>query len=290
MPVSSEPNYETLNPRTVPDGIVPPSGDAHVYENLTFGSTELPNSVPHPAPINTATFRINRSASGSNIVHPGPHLHQRPGSSGTNSRERDKHRRSYGGAIGGESTESLIRSSTTNLAKRSGSSKRNSFAEKRRSGSTSNLHTLKRGSSSQYLNQEPHEPSIGRRHSTSVKPVDSGSSSMKKQKLARTSSSNNLPASSGNSSGVAQRRSSIGPSSSSRPGGPVANNHNLISRQTSLNVKGGHKPSSSERRPHTSSCDERQQAFEWPSVAGGSSDPLPSDMEVMVSDAENLDR
>ncbi|KAL9693462.1 hypothetical protein quinque_012747 [Culex quinquefasciatus] len=301
MPIMSEPNYETLNPRNVaPDGgPVPTTTDPHVYENLQFGSTELPNSVPPPAPINTATFRINRSASGSNIVHPGAaHLnHQRPGSS-TNSRERDKHRRSYGGAIGGESTESLIRSSTTNLAKRTGSSKRNSFAEKRRSsstslhqrhsGSTSNLHSMKRQvSSSQYLNQEPpHEPSIGRRHSTSVKPVDS--SSIKKQKIARTSSSNNLPASGSSGSG-AQRRSSIGPSSSSRSGGgpSTSNNHNLIlSRQTSLNVaKSGPKPTGPpDRRPHTSSCDERQ-AFEWPS-----NDPLPSDMEVMVSDAENLDR
>lgn len=336
---ASEPNYETLNPRNLPESPPSPSSETHVYENVTFnsgggsgsGPTELPNSVPPP--INTATFRINRSASGSNIVnHPsGSHFRNpsitsvsqiRPTSSGlrgsssnlataggshsnSNSRERDKHRRSYGGAIGGESTESLIRSSTTNLAK-SASSKRNSFAEKRRSsstslhqrhsGSTSNLHSMKRhsGSSSQYLNQEPspsssspHEVPLGRRHSTSVRPVDSStggsnnsSNSMKKQKISRTSSSTNLT----------QRRSSIGSRQAS------ADRH--LSRQTSLNVKPPHKGTvgaTVDRRPHTSSCDERQQAaaFEWPAAGlvlpkKRDDDPLPSDLEVMVSDAENL--
>ncbi|EAT43688.1 AAEL004881-PA [Aedes aegypti] len=334
----SEPNYETLNPRNLPESPPSPSSETHVYENVTFqngagGATELPNSVPPP--INTATFRINRSASGSNIVHPGGSHFRNPsitsvsqirstssglrGSSSnlaagsshsnSNSRERDKHRRSYGGALGGESTESLIRSSTTNLAK-TASSKRNSFAEKRRSssislhqrhsGSASNLHSMKRhsGSSSQYLNQElpsgssaPHEgPPLGRRHSTSVRPVDSstggsqsnGSNSMKKQKISRTASSTNI---SGGGGSAAQRRSSIG---SRQPP--------HLSRQTSLNVKLHHKPSGSDRvgdrRPHTSSCDDRHPTagFEWPKRPSGADydDPLPSDLEVMVSDAENL--
>ncbi|KXJ68472.1 hypothetical protein RP20_CCG003293 [Aedes albopictus] len=348
----SEPNYETLNPRNLPEAPPSPSSETHVYENVTFqggpgGATELPNSVPPP--INTATFRINRSASGSNIMNPvGSHFRNpsitsvsqiRPTSSGlrgsssnlaaagsshsnSNSRERDKHRRSYGGALGGESTESLIRSSTTNLAK--ASSKRNSFAEKRRSssislhqrhsGSASNLHSMKRhsGSSSQYLNQEAPEVPLGRRHSTSVRPADGGggshsnsSNSMKKQKISRTSSSTNL--SGGGSGGsaaqrrssidfaecqsapeAAQRRSSIG---SRQPSGHPQH----LSRQTSLNVKVHRKPSASDRRPHTSSCDDRGPGgagFEWPkrtrAAAAAEDDPLPSDLEVMVSDAENL--
>ncbi|XP_062562207.1 uncharacterized protein LOC134225837 isoform X2 [Armigeres subalbatus] len=342
----SEPNYETLNPRNLPEAPPSPSSETHVYENVTFqgdagGPTELPNSVPPP--INTATFRINRSASGSNIMNPvGSHFRNpsitsvsqiRPTSSGlrgsssnlaataggshsnSNSRERDKHRRSYGGVLGGESTESLIRSSTTNLAK-SASSKRNSFAEKRRSsstslhqrhsGSASNLHLMKRhsGSSSQYLNQEPsrsampHEVPLSRRHSTSVRPVDSSaagsnsvnSNSMQKQKISRTSSSTNL---SGGGSGTAtKRRGSIG--SRQPPGHP----HHHLSRQTSLNVR-PQKPNGfdrvEDRRPHTSSCDERHPpttGFEWPPAGlkrpGHDDDPLPSDLEVMVSDAENL--
>ncbi|XP_053698666.1 uncharacterized protein LOC128745614 [Sabethes cyaneus] len=321
----SEPNYETLSPRNMPD-ITP---ETHMYENLSFnagagsGSSELPNSVPPPPPtINTATFRINRSASGSNITPAKSHfrnpsvtsvglrgsstnLASEVYKSNSNSRERDKHhRRSYGAAAGGESTESLLRSSTTNLAKL-GSSKRNSFAEKRRSsstslhqrhsGSASNLHSLKRysGSSGQYLNQELHEPALGRRHSTSVKPVDNNS--MKKQKISRTSSSNNLP--SPNTASAAQRRSSIGHSSSTNrtPHSSVSTSQKHLSRQTSLNIK-PQKSSAiaiAERRPHTSSCEDRGASFEWPMVRkcdGEVDDPLPSDLEVMVSDAETLDR
>ncbi|XP_055618727.1 uncharacterized protein LOC129763556 isoform X2 [Toxorhynchites rutilus septentrionalis] len=324
----SEPNYETLNPRNMPEA---PS-EAHVYENLSFsnggsGSTELPNSVPPP--INTATFRINRSASGSNIINSNSQFRNpsitasvRPfaasglrGSStnltssshsNSNSRERDRHRRSYGGAAGGESTESLIRSSTTNLAK--SCSKRGSFAENRRSsstslhqrhfGSTSNLHSMKRhsGSSSQHLNQEPHESSvIGRRHSTIVKPVDgcTSSSSMKKQKISRTSSSTNIPSSgSGNSESIALRRSSIGPGSGNKPPNLASSpSQNVLSRQTSLSINAHKAPTSGDRRPHTSSCDERQTAFEWPPAVIAKkrdNDPLASDLEVMVSDAENL--
>ncbi|XP_058837059.1 uncharacterized protein LOC131693338 [Topomyia yanbarensis] len=323
----AEPNYETLNPRNMPE-TAPES--PHMYENLSFnsggsGPCELSNIVPPP--INTATFRINRSASGSNIVSPNSHFRNpsitsigQVRSSGlrgsstnltggvchsnTNSRERDRHRRSYGGAVGGESTESLIRSSTTNLAK--SNSKRNSFVEKRRSssinlhhrhsGSVSNLHSMKRhsGSSSQYLNQEQqHEPSIGRRHSTSVKPVDS--SSIKKQKISRTSSSTNLPIS-GNSGGnaAAQRRSSIGHGSNRVAHGQASVNHKHLSRQTSLNIPKLPKCSPSatgvDRRPHTSTGEDRGAAFEWPMimVKKHNDEPLPSDLEVMVSDAENL--
>ncbi|XP_058455167.1 uncharacterized protein LOC131432715 [Malaya genurostris] len=327
----AEPNYETLNPRNMPETTPPES--PHMYENLSFnsgavpGPNELPNPVPPP--INTATFRINRSASGSNIVPP-PNAHFRNPSitsmgqvirstglrgsssnltggvyqSNTNSRERDRHRRSYGGAIGGESTESLIRSSTSNLAK-SNSSKRNSFAEKQRSssinlhqrhsGSASNLHSMKRqsgSSSSQYLNQEqpPPESSIGRRHSTSVKPVDSNS--IRKQKISRTSSSTNLPVAGGGN--AAQRRSSIGPSSNRAPPGGHAQasaNHKHLSRQTSLNIsKCG--VGASDRRPHTASGEDHRgpAAFEWPVavVKKCNDEPLPSDLEMMVSDAENL--
>uniref|UniRef100_A0A182N6K7 Disintegrin domain-containing protein n=1 Tax=Anopheles dirus TaxID=7168 RepID=A0A182N6K7_9DIPT len=252
----SEPNYETLNPRHgVP--VEELADESHTYENVTFGHAG--EDGPEPAvvpPINTATFRINRSASGTRLHNPlAKSATTQPGvlggsrgstsnlAAGSNSASREQRQRrssvhnsaanAFRGAFGGDSTECLIRSSTTNLSSGGSGSKpqshggasgkRNSFAEKKRSsatnlsrhqsGSASNLHSLKRhGSSSQGL----HHDGAGSRRNSVTQPA----------KLSRSASN-------------------------------------------------------------------AQRPFEWPMVPGGAprrplDEPLPSDLEVMVSDVENL--
>uniref|UniRef100_A0A182P2Y3 Disintegrin domain-containing protein n=1 Tax=Anopheles epiroticus TaxID=199890 RepID=A0A182P2Y3_9DIPT len=372
----SEPNYETLNPRHGLPG-VDDDGDAaaghdladesHTYENVTFGpdgeELESPSTAPlqpNVPSINTATFRISRSASGTRLQNPLAKSSTQPmvgsvrgdpqrGSTSNLAGGRDRHRRSsvhnstgVFRASGGDSTECLIRSSTTNLAKPSHSGKRNSFADKKRSsttnlsrhqsGSASNLHSLKRhGSSSQTL------------HHAELTGAGGGSSSRRNSitqpaKLSRSASngvtggrhaaaspsggngtlgSNNSGSSNGSNHGNLhhhhhhqqhQRRSSIGgvgakPSSTHHQQQQQQQQHAALARQTSLHVKptGGqhhhhhHHHHHQHGRPHTSSCADdpkAQRPFEWP--MGGVSrraphdEPLPSDLEVMVSDVENL--
>uniref|UniRef100_A0A182TQH3 Uncharacterized protein n=1 Tax=Anopheles melas TaxID=34690 RepID=A0A182TQH3_9DIPT len=244
-----------------------------------------------------------------------------------------------GGGGGTDSTECLIRSSTTNLAKPN-SGKRSSFADRKRSsttnlsrhqsGSASNLHSLKRhGSSSQTLHQQQQEPGGSRRNSITQPAKLSRSASNGVPAAGRhgngggTLGSNNSGSSNGSNGHHPHhhhRRSSVGgakPSSSH----PPAHHHQQqpalapLARQTSLHGKtNGHHPHHHQHqhhhhhqqhnhhtgRPHTSSCADdpkAQRPFEWPMVVGGSGgvgrrpphdEPLPSDMEVMVSDVENL--
>uniref|UniRef100_A0A182IXJ7 Uncharacterized protein n=1 Tax=Anopheles atroparvus TaxID=41427 RepID=A0A182IXJ7_ANOAO len=377
----SEPNYETLNPRTAGS-----DGESHTYENVTFGHSDDPDShghANHPVPsINTATFRINRSASGTHLHnHPlaksasqpataaavgnrgsTSNLHALGTASGSNGRDRTRRSSVHNNnnassafrSFAGDSTECLIRSSTTNLSSHksssSSASKRNSFADKKRSsatnlsrlqsGSASNLHSLKRhGSSSQFLMQQPEHAgtSSSRRNSVtgqnrlsrSASNGPSGGRHSQHQPQppgANGTLGSHSNSSSNGSSGQGhhhhqqqhhqhQRRSSVGTGQASSKGvmaTPTAAQPPLA-RQTSLNVKptGGGQPSPSacwtgsafhghavdRHRPHTSSCADDPQAherpFEWPRAAVGPTgkpvdEPLPSDMEVMVSDVENL--
>ncbi|XP_050067990.1 uncharacterized protein LOC126556645 [Anopheles maculipalpis] len=387
-PNQSEPNYETLNPRNgLPSEEDQTAGDdgSHTYENVTFGHGDESDSVSQQQPnvpsINTATFRISRSASGTRLQNPlaksstqpfggvgGSRLDPQRGSTSnlvssgahasahhSNSGGRDRQRRSSVHnssssafrAFGGDSTECLIRSSTTNLAKPSHSGKRNSFADKKRSsttnlsrhqsGSASNLHSLKRhGSSSQML---PDSAGGSRRNSItqptklsrSASNGPTGASGRHAGSGNGTLGSNNSANSSSNGSyghghhshhhhhqqhhhqSQHQRRSSVGTSSKAvqpsmiasqtqQAGGPV------LARQTSLNVKSngaGHQQHATHHahgRPHTATCADdpkAQRPFEWPTVPGGGGgggggirrpldEPLPSDLEVMVSDVENL--
>nr|XP_040221275.2 uncharacterized protein LOC120948706 [Anopheles coluzzii]XP_040221276.2 uncharacterized protein LOC120948706 [Anopheles coluzzii]XP_049466918.1 uncharacterized protein LOC120948706 [Anopheles coluzzii] len=374
----SEPNYETLNPRHGPPGGEPVDGDgeSHTYENVTFDGDgdgdgqpavddPAPIAPPNPVPsINTATFRISRSASGTTRL-PSQHALAKSATQpdrlagsvrGSTSNlvaaggARDRQRRSsvhnsttafraFGGGGGGgtDSTECLIRSSTTNLAKPN-SGKRSSFADRKRSsttnlsrhqsGSASNLHSLKRhGSSSQTLHQEPG----GSRRNSITQPAKLSRSASNGVPTAGrhgngggTLGSNNSGSSNGSNGHHPHhhhRRSSVGgakPSSSHAP----AHHHQQqpalapLARQTSLHGKAnGHHPHHHQHqhhhhhqqqhnhhmgRPHTSSCADdpkAQRPFEWPMGVGGSGgvgrrpphdEPLPSDMEVMVSDVENL--
>uniref|UniRef100_A0A182T5E7 Uncharacterized protein n=1 Tax=Anopheles maculatus TaxID=74869 RepID=A0A182T5E7_9DIPT len=377
----SEPNYETLNPRNGLAGEEDLAGaddGSHTYENITFGHGDEPDSIsttqqqPNVPSINTATFRISRSASGTRLQNPlaksstqpfavgGSRADPQRGSTSnlvasggahssshhSNSGGRDRQRRSSVHnssssafrAFGGDSTECLIRSSTTNLAKPSHSGKRNSFADKKRSsstnlsrhqsGSASNLHSLKRhGSSSQMLPQQ--ESNGGSRRNSITQPTKlSRSASNGPGASGRyvpgsgngTLGSNNSANSSNGSHGHGhhshhhhhhhtqhQRRSSVGTSSkavqqSAMMSGQGQQSGPVLARQTSLNVKsnvtGQQHAHHAHGRPHTAACADdpkAQRPFEWPMVptSGGGGrrpldEPLPSDLEVMVSDVENL--
>ncbi|XP_049276550.1 uncharacterized protein LOC125760454 [Anopheles funestus] len=367
----AEPNYETLNPRHgLPgeDDLTGHDESSHTYENIMFGDepdTVATNSAtasqqqPNVPSINTATFRISRSASGTRLQNsPTKSTAQPRGSTSnlatgghhSNSGGRDRQRRSsvhnsstsaFRGAFGGDSTECLIRSSTTNLAKHGHGGKRNSFADKKRSsstnlsrhqsGSVSNLHTLKRhGSSSQMLHQDPN----GSRRNSITQPAklsrsaSNGPGTMGRRHsganngtLGSNNSSNSSNGSHGHQqhhqhhhhahhhhhAGQHQRRSSVGTAGSGKAatGQPLngTTHHQQqpvpLARQTSLNVKTNMAAQQHHHgRPHTATCADDpkavQRPFEWPMVlpSGGNrrplDEPLPSDLEVMVSDVENL--
>lgn len=177
----SEPNYETLNPKT------DRSSNSNTYENVTTATT---SSGLHGAgksdSINTATFRINKSASASNMLGSGNKYHSisNSNSNGSHSNASTAAKTSHSGkgssqnldqigTFGSYSTNSrgstmnlskqfgssqnLIRASNSNLAK---SSSRNSFDIKRgfydmSRSSTTNLHKDRRHGS--HLNLLKHQ-------------------------------------------------------------------------------------------------------------------------------------
>lgn len=335
--VAPEPNYETLNPKV----------DGPAYENINLGGPLEGiglHGIGKADGINTATFRINKSASGSNIL---ANPNKYSGSSGSHSNTSTvtkSHSSGRGssnnlnqmGTIGSYSninssrgstmnlskqfgsSQNLIRSSTTNLSK---SNSRNSFDMKRgfydmsRSSTTnlskdhrhgSHLNLLKhqhlRGSSSNVNSTDDisiptSSNSRSRRSSSTVKPTDTSlkaniprvpSNSNLKSSTQRRSSISNIPRASLNSSSFKQQHA-INPAAPS------------FSRQTSLQTQ----PSTSTTqrcvsdyypgRPHTADANNVAQ-FEWPQflianekrTKNKTNEPLPSDLEVMVSDIENL--
>ena len=196
------------------------------------------------------------------------------------------------------SSQNLMRSSTTNLTRN-----RNSFDMKRgghdlNRSSTTNLskeqrrrnhgstHNLKRdGSHSNLVNNEETYPaqSRSRRNSSSnnLKKIES----LAKTNLPRVPSNSNIRQSS-----LANRTDSISniPRASLNIINSSSNNFN---RQKSLQPRQNVIDFNGVMRPHTSSCDDPKH-FEWPKVLIKDkrliNEPLPSDLEVMVSDVENL--
>lgn len=281
---NSEPNYETLNPKMMPNNKINANViDAPDYENVDRNNT--------PPKINTQTFRINKSASGSNInkkipnssvaIHSNTNSRDRRSSishsnSNSNSLNNRQHYNSGSQQFGG-SQQSLLRSSTTNLT--------NNKHSNRRSNSNSNLNNRRDNSSINLLlnnGDESLQPSSSRSRKNSISSVKNKSS------ISRTNSNSNL--SSSNHSTM--RRGSI----SNIPRASLSIN---FKRQTSLNTSNNASVSNSNRtdippvplRPHTSSCDNNKDSrhFEWPmKKLDKRDDPLPSDLEVMVSDVENL--
>lgn len=217
------------------------------------------------------------------------------------------------------SSNNLMRSSTTNLSKTNSS--RNSFDIKRgfydmSRSSTTNLSKDRRHGS--HLNLLKHQhlrgsnskedimlPAVfaasrdgrNRRNSTTMKSTDSLG---KVTSIPRVPSNSNLKMPSLRHGGSTNGNI---PRASLNFGNVIKNpNGNPFMRQTSLQQQTTYRPSPSSRhsiaepfpgRPHTAECN-MEKRFDWSPILNAdkkstkNDDPLPSDLEVMVSDVENL--
>lgn len=330
-----EPMYETLNPKANPSHIQRQKSltmpfDPN-YENVQTSSTanlidlSLTNSTT--SPINTATFRVNKSASGSNITSRNLPVVATPvlsksrqrgsqqnltNSSGSSERER---RLSIGNSTNlikfGGSSQNLTRSSTTNLTKHRQDGIKRRASDMNRS-STTNLNKYYRPHS----NQNSSSTNLRRGGSNmDVNAYDGASSNERKTHSRKNSvnkemngSKSNLPRTFSNSNLMnvgpmpgPSRRESFNNNIPRANLANTTNNNNQFNRQISLSGKPTLSQKSrqlidevNKNRPQTSSCDSSMfKSFEWPKVLTTQrslpvNDPLPSDMEVMVSDIENL--
>lgn len=345
--VVDEPMYETLNPKSQHQrqkSLTMPFDNNPNYENVPSSSTvnlidlSLTNSTTSPV-INSATFRVNKSASGSNLMNRNLPVIATPvlsksrrtasqkgsqqnlsSTSGSGGRER---RSSIGNSSNlikfGGSSQNLTRSSTTNLTKNRQDGVKRRASDMNRS-STTNLNKIHRQHSSQ-------GSSTNLRRGGSNMDVDTGEeyhcvSSNERKAHSRKNSVNTKESMGGNSKSNMPRTHS---NSNMNGGGPMPgpsrresfnnnipraslinttsnNANNQFSRQISLGMKPTLLSQQSrllidelnKNRPQTSSCDSSMfKNFEWPKVLTTQrslpvNDALPSDMEVMVSDVENL--
>lgn len=328
-----EPMYETLNPKANLSNVhrqksltMPFDGTPN-YENIQTSSTanlidlSLTNSTT--SPINTATFRVNKSASGSNITSRNFPVAATPvlsksrqrgsqqnltNSSGSSERER---RLSIGNSTNlikfGGSSQNLTRSSTTNLTKNRQDGVKRRASDMNRS-STTNLNKYHR----QHSNQSSSSNNLRRGGSNmDVNAYDGGSSNERKTNSHKNSVSNgsksNLPRTYSNSNLISgasvagpSRRESFNNNIPRASLASTTNNtaNNQFNRQISLNGKPTLSQKSrllidelNKNRPQTSSCDSSMfKSFEWPKVLKTQrslpvNDPHASDM---VSDVENL--
>jgi disintegrin and metalloproteinase domain-containing protein 10 len=342
-----EPMYETLNPKANPlqhqrqKSLTMPVDSNPNYENIPSSSTanlidlSLTNSSTSPV-INTATFRVNKSASGSNINNRSLPVIATPvmsknrwtasqrgsqqnltNSSGSGGRERRSSIENSTNLIKfGGSSQNLTRSSTTNLTKNRQDGVKRRASDMNRS-STTNLNkyhrqhsghgsstNLRRGGSNMDVNagDEYHTVSSNERKANSRKNSVTTKDSMgSKSNIPRTYSNSNLMSAT-QLSGSSRRESfNNNIPRASLINTTSSNASNQFNRQISLNVKPTPLSQQSrllidelnKNRPQTSSCDSSMfKHFEWPKVLT-TQRSLPvndnqSDMEVMVSDVENL--
>lgn len=341
--LADEPLYETLNPKINPPqhqrqkSLTMPNDGMPNYENIPSSSTanlidlSLTNSTS--TPINTATFRVNKSASGSNITNRNlPVVSATPvlskarrttsqkgsqqnltNTSGSGGRERRSSIENSSNLIKfGGSSQNLTRSSTTNLTKnrqdgikrrasdmnRSSTTNLNKYHRQQSNNSSSS--NLRRGGSNMDVNAgEDYQLSSNERKAHSRKnSVNQKDSMGSKSNLPKTYSNSNLM-NSGPLPGPSRRESF----NNNIPRASLNSNaSNQFNRQISLNVKPTLLSQQSrllldevnKNRPQTSSCDSSMfKNFEWPKVLTTQrslpvNDGPPSDMEVMVSDVENL--
>lgn len=292
--------------------------------NLIDATLNNPTTSPI---INTATFRVNKSSRNLPVIttpvlsksQKTSQSQQHRGSQQNLNRERRPSGSSSNLMKFGGSSQNLMRSSTTNLTK----SSRNDQSIKRRASdmnrsSTTNLNKYHRqqshhhgsssnlrrdGSAMDIVCSSPDDTIINERKSHSRK------------NSLNTSKSNSNLAIAGNSShpmpGSSRREESFKnniPRASLINASTIVNaiSNNPFKRQTSfnVNVKPTQPLSHQSRlkidelnrdRPQTSSCDSSMfKHFEWPKVLTtqrslpAENAALQSDMEVMLSDAENL--
>lgn len=296
-----EPNYETLNSKLKPSNQRQLSQTAELpnYENMTFQAS--PNLI-ESSKVNSATFRINKSGSGGNNTknslpviktpvlgirkspsHRGSNQNLSHLEGGSNYNSRASITNSNTNLLKFGSSQNLNRSSTSNLTKKDNVKRRGSavnqyYRQNQSYGSNSNL----RGSTSN-LRREGSSGDIhfgddygsgdrrghSRRNSTNL--------SSSRNNLPRTLSNNNL--------NTGSRRGSFSSIPRASLISPISSNE--FQRQTSLNIKSKVMCDDNHRiRPQTASC-EPMNNFEWPKMYSPD-EILPSDMEVMCSDVENL--
>ncbi|GAB0087446.1 Disintegrin domain-containing protein [Sergentomyia squamirostris] len=238
------------------------------YETVEGGEVPFYENVNNTA-INTATFRVTKTSSGG-------HLSLNRSSSNKSA--------SVGGSSGTNTLETTMRSRGTRSSGIRGSTTNLSMKDWQGSGQNLTRHSgegLMRSSTTNLISRCKEEGSLGRerthRYSSNGNLNSSrknSSASVAKVPISRTASSSNVKIPS-------MRRGSIGniPRAS-------LNNSNYT-RQNSLQPPRSTPGGAAASRPHTSSCDDTVQ-FEWPPVLSTREEPLPSDLEVMCSDVENL--
>lgn len=264
-----------------------------VYENVTVGSAGLSGSN-NAETLNSATFKIKKSVSGSNLNTPQV-VSTNNNSSNPNKRSNQifnsskEFRNSSTNLLAAASTQNLVRSSTTNLAKNNRSSfdiKRDAYdlsrssttnlSKENRHGSQLNLLKNRGGSSSSLVFEDGQPQCRSRKNSTNLKTTDSSS----KTNIPRIPSNSNLKLPSLNRGGVNNiPRASLN----------IHSKINGAPHQCSFPAK-QNTSRGVDQRPHTADCNEVKR-FEWPEdlVADKLCKiDLPSDLEVMVSDVENL--
>lgn len=309
--IQSEPNYETLNPK---------KDSTPIYENFD-GTTR--SGGGH---VNTGTFRINKSASSSNLaaaVIPnfmaidGQFTGSRHGTSSSNIKRHasiSNHTSTASLNKNFSSSQNLIRSSTTNLSR---PHKQNSSLDRKRvanyevsRSSTTNLSKPRsRGSYSRRESFDGDQMVVGGEKSRSrnnsmnsghLKRTDSllaaanlasKNSSLKRCSLVGAGGQNIPRASLKTKNSLNLKRQTSVPTAYNQPQPLMGQQYPSKMKPATADVimmsgsgggggaigRGGHH--SSEVNP-----------FDWPTPPNRSTkdDPLPSDLEVFVSDIENL--
>lgn len=278
--------YETVN-------VNGNDNETPVYENVAVGSAGR-NGDNNAETVNSATFRINKSVSGSNlnkpqVVSPNSNSSKPNKRSNQISNSSKEFRNSSTNLVAAASSQNLVRSSTTNLAKNNRSSfdmKRGAYDLSRSSTTNlskeyrhgSQLNLLQHRSSSNLVFDDGQPQSRSRKNSTNLKSTDSSS----KTNIPRIPSNSNLKVPS-------LRRGSVNniPRASLNIHSKIAGSPYQGQFPAKQNASRGADQSG---RPHTTDCSEVKR-FEWPD--GLAADKfakidLPSDLEVMVSDVENL--
>lgn len=289
--------YETLNVNKSSND----SNETPVYENVVVGSTSVRSGDSfEPSTVNSATFRVNKSVSGSNlnkpqVVSPNSNSSKPNKRSSQISNSSKEFRNSSTNLLAAaSSSQNLVRSSTTNLAKNNRSSfdmKRGAYDLSR--SSTTNLSKEHRHGSQ--LNLSKHRGGGSSSNLTmafdDVQPLSrSRKNSTTNLKSTDSSSKTNIPRIPSNSNLKSLHRGSV----NNIPRASL-NIHSKITGtpyqgQFSSKQNASRAGADQSGRPHTTDCNEVKR-FEWP--GGLTAEKLakidvPSDLEVMVSDAENV--
>lgn len=317
-----EPNYETLTPKRDAALHNATASSSPLYENVNLhaDAASAATAAAAATPINTATFRISKSASGSSLM-------QRTAAksrASTSSSKRPAHSTSQTDLIREQqqqqhdsetpfgSSQNLIRSSTSNLAAKSAS--RSSHAPSAQQPGSSSQHLSRSSTTNLSKQRRTSGQSRGRGSNPNLYVMDDGngtggsSGGSRRNSLARQQSEN-AASMSRTASHSNLRQATV--AASTRPGDNVNNipRANLSGRQfvsASSNRQSKRAAGSAGKRgaerPHTADCTDggptsAVHGFEWPpglrkSASSHASphadEPLPSDLEVMVSDVENL--